>query len=71
MSFAESVIEGAPPAWLEGLGGAVQSGLAIAPGKPEAERTDSGQVVLEGWLRHALARLNPPLPVEIRVERAL
>ena len=37
-AFAESVVEGAALAWLEGLGYAVLHGPAIAAGEPAAER---------------------------------
>lgn len=62
--FTESVVESAALAWLESLGWAVKHGPEIAPGEPGAERTDYRQVVLEGRLRDALARLNPSLPAE-------
>jgi type I restriction enzyme R subunit len=44
----------------------VLHGPDIAVGEPAAERTDPGyrDVVLEGRLRHALARLNPAVPPE-------
>ena len=62
--FAESVVEDAALAWLEGLGYAVLHGPEIAVGMPGAERTDPGyrDVVLERRLRQALLRLNPGLP---------
>jgi type I restriction enzyme, R subunit len=63
-AFDESVIEQAALAWLESLGWQVRSGAEIAPGEPEAERDDYGQVVLVQRLRDALARLNPRLPAE-------
>jgi type I restriction enzyme R subunit len=64
--FAESVVEEATLAWLEELGYAVLHGPEIAVGEPGAERRDPNyrDVVLEGRLRHALARLNPELPHE-------
>lgn len=62
--FTESLVEQAALAWLESLGWAVKHGPEIAPGEPRAERTDYRQVVLEGRLRDALARLNPNLPAE-------
>ena len=62
--FTESVVEEAALAWLESLGWAVAHGPDIAPDMPGAERDDYGQVVLEGRLRDALARLNPELPPE-------
>src|SRR5579883_3405712 len=65
-AFSESVVEQAALAWLEALGYAVLHGPAIAAGQPGAERADPGyrDVVLEGRLRQALARLNPDLPPE-------
>ena len=63
-SFTESVVEEAALAWLESQGYAVAHGQDIAPGELAAERSDYGQVVLEGRLRQALAQLNPTLPVE-------
>ena len=60
----ESHVEAATLAWLGELGFAVKHGPDIAPGEAEAERGDYGQVVLEGDLRDALARLNPQLPTE-------
>ncbi|MGV8079640.1 MAG: type I restriction endonuclease subunit R [Syntrophales bacterium] len=63
-TFTESVVEEAALAWLEGVGWTVRHGVGIAPGEPGAERSDYGQVILEGRLRGALARLNPGLPVE-------
>src|SRR5438046_7274001 len=63
-AFAESVVEDAALAWLEALGCTVLNGPAIAAGEPAAERSDPNyrDVVLEGRLRQALARLNPDLP---------
>ncbi|NLF57679.1 MAG: type I restriction endonuclease subunit R, partial [Candidatus Hydrogenedens sp.] len=63
-SFTESVVEDAALAWLAELGWTVLHGPDIAPDTPYAERGDYGQVVLEGRLRAALARLNPMLPPE-------
>jgi type I restriction enzyme R subunit len=64
--FAESVVEEAALAWLDGLGYAILHGPGIAVGMPGAERTDPGyrDVVLEHRLRQALVRLNPDLPPE-------
>jgi len=64
--FTESVVEDAALAWLEGLGYAVLHGPDIAVGMLAAERSDPNyrDVVLEGRLRQALARLNPDLPAE-------
>ena len=63
-SLTESVVEEAALAWIESLGWAVAHGPDIAPDTPGAERAEYGQVVLEGRLRDALARLNSDLPVE-------
>ncbi|MFY9268618.1 MAG: type I restriction endonuclease subunit R [Candidatus Manganitrophaceae bacterium] len=64
--FTESVVEDAALAWLESLGYAVLHGPDIAVGEPAAERSDPNyrDVVLEGRLRRALARLNRDLPPE-------
>jgi type I restriction enzyme R subunit len=64
--FSESVVEEAALAWLEALGYLVLNGPAIAAGEPGAERSDPNyrDVVLEGRLRQALARLNPVFPAE-------
>ncbi len=64
--FSESTVESATLAWLKMLGYAVLHGPDIAAGLPDAERTDPNyrDVVLEGRLRQALARLNLDLPTE-------
>jgi len=64
VKFAESVVEEAALAWLEGLGYTILHGPDIAPGEPFAERDDYGQVVLERRLRQALQRLNPQAPAD-------
>jgi len=61
-TFTESIVEEAALAWLEGQGWTIAHGPDIAPDMPGTERMDYGQVVLEGRLRAALARLNPDLP---------
>ncbi|NEW92118.1 type I restriction endonuclease subunit R [Rhodopseudomonas sp. BR0M22] len=65
-SFTESVVEEAALEWFGGLGYAVLHGPEIGAGEPAAERDGSGcrDVVLQGRLRAALARLNPELPAE-------
>ena len=65
-SFTESVVEEAALDWLGSLGYAVLHGPDIAAGEPADERSDPNyrDVVLEGRLRQALARLNPELPPE-------
>ncbi|MCU0662786.1 MAG: type I restriction endonuclease subunit R [Myxococcota bacterium] len=62
--FLESVVEDAALSWFADLGYAVVPGPTIAPGEPAAERTREEEVVLEGRLRAALARLNPAVPPE-------
>ena len=61
-TITEATAEAASLAWLENLGWRVAHGPDIAPGTPNAERSDYGQVVLERRLRDALAGLNPSLP---------
>ena len=60
-TFNESTVEAAALDWMSTIGWQVAHGSDIAPDTPGAERADYGQVVLEGRLREALARLNPPL----------
>ena len=62
IGVAESVVEQAALAWLEGLGWPIAHGPAIAPDTPGSEREDYGEVVLAQRLRDGLARLNPSLP---------
>jgi len=50
--------------WRAGLGYEIVSGPEIAPGEPQAEREDYGQVVLGQRLRQALQRLNPQVPAD-------
>ena len=64
----ESVVEQAALAWLESVGWRVVGGAEIAPGEPDAERDNYGQVILQRRLRDALARLNPKLPTEALVD---
>ena len=62
--LSESTLEAVALDWLGSLGWTVVHGPDIAPDAPTAERTDYGEVVLNGRLRSALARLNPTLPDE-------
>jgi len=62
--LTESEIESATLSWLSDLGYQTLFGPDIAPGMPAAEREHYGQVVLEGRLRDALARLNPYAPAD-------
>jgi type I restriction enzyme R subunit len=65
-TFSESVVEEAALEWFKGLGYTVLYGPEIAYGEAGAERCDPEyrDVILEGRLRQALARLNPNLPPE-------
>ena len=62
--LCESVVEEAALEWLEHLQWAMASGPDIAPGGPDQERSDYGDVVLEARLRASLGDLNPKLPPE-------
>ena len=62
--FTEWEVEEAALAWLENLGWGIAHGPGIAHDSPQPERSGYGDVVLEGRLRDALARLNPALPAE-------
>ena len=71
--FTESDVESATLAWLSDIGWSIAYGpdlsacdaqAVITPDAPDAERAGYGDVVLEGRLRDALARLNPGLPAE-------
>ena len=61
-TITEADVEKAALEWLSALGWGVAHGPDIAPGTPDAERDDYGQVVLDYRLRDALAELNPSLP---------
>jgi len=63
-AFTESIVEQASLAWFEALGYAVVAGPSIGPGEPAEERRSYADVVLEGRLRDALARLNPDVSRE-------
>jgi type I restriction enzyme R subunit len=62
--FRESVVEEAALEWYAQQGYATLSGADIAPGEPGGERASYADVVLNGRLREALARLNPAVPPE-------
>jgi type I restriction enzyme R subunit len=62
--FTESVVEDATLDILDGLGYAILHGPDIAPGMPNAERTDYAEGVLAGRLRAALERINPAIPLD-------
>ena len=61
-SITEADVEQAALDWLSALGWKVAQGPDIAPGTPNAERTDYGQVTLERQVQDSLAELNPSLP---------
>ena len=63
-TLTESDVEQAALAWLDNLGWSVAHGPDIAPGTPDAQRTDYSDVILAQHLRDALARLNPDLPTD-------
>ena len=67
-SFAESHVEEATLAWLAELGYDTANGPEIGPDGTTPERAAYADVVLEGRLRHAIARLNPALAAEAREE---
>ena len=56
-TITEAEVEQVALDWLSGLGWAVAHGPDIAPGTPNAERDDYGQVVLQRRLRDAIAAL--------------
>ena len=61
-TLTEAVVEQAALEWLADLGWHVAHGPTSPRRRPNAERDDYGQVVLEHRLRDALAGLNPSLP---------
>ena len=63
-SFSESVVEEAALAWFEALDYEIVGGPLIAPGEQDAERESYAQVLLEGRVREAIARLNPDVSAE-------
>jgi type I restriction enzyme, R subunit len=63
-AFTESVVEEAALEWFEALGYTISGGPSIAPGEPGEERRNYSDVVLDGRLREALARLNPTVSSE-------
>jgi type I restriction enzyme R subunit len=60
--ITESVVEQTALAWFESLGYTIDSGPAISPGEPGAERENYDQVVLIGRLQTALGNINPDIP---------
>ena len=64
-SITEADVEQAALDWLSALGWEVAYGPDIAPGMPNAERTDYGQVVLARRVQDSLAELNPSLPPSV------
>jgi type I restriction enzyme R subunit len=68
MSLTESIVEDSALTWLGELGYAVEHAPHLAPDEIATERTSFSDVVLEGRLRGAIARLNPAIPSETREE---
>lgn len=68
-AFAESVVEEAALAWLQGLGYVVLHGPDIAAGEPAVERSDPNyrDVALERRLREIV---QPLVPGNLRFEDA-
>ena len=66
--FPESHVEQAALAWLAELGYEVANGLTIGPDGLAPERVSYGDVILEGRLKAAIARLNPHLNEDTREE---
>lgn len=60
----ESTIEETVLEWLGALGYSMLHGPDIEPEKPDAERENFTDVVLERRLRQAIARLNPELTAD-------
>jgi type I restriction enzyme, R subunit len=66
--IAESHVEEAALAWLTELGYDTANGPEIGPDGMSPERAAYADVMLDGRLRDAIARLNPALPAEAREE---
>lgn len=64
--FNEDTVELATIDWLRELGYDYVHGGQIAPGEPAAERASYNEVLLEGRLRQALARINTHIPRSVR-----
>src|SRR6266567_5421955 len=60
--FTESIVEEAALSWFKELGYSVLYGARIAPGEPNAERSNYSEVILANRLRAVLARINPSIP---------
>ena len=61
-TLTEADVESAALDWLAALGWRTAHGQDMAPGTPNAERSDYGQVALERRVQDSLAELNPSLP---------
>ncbi|HRN51843.1 MAG TPA: type I restriction endonuclease subunit R [Anaerolineales bacterium] len=66
--YHESHLEEAVFSTLSALGWQHIPGVVIAPGEPTAERADYAEVILNGRLVAAVARLNPGLPSQAHQE---
>jgi len=68
-NITESTVEDAALGWFkDDLSYEIIHGPDIAPGEPQSERESYSDVILVDRLRHALARINPNIPEEIREE---
>ena len=62
VNITENNLEQTALSWFASLGYAVESGPAVSPGEPGAERENFDQVFLLGRLRNALENINPNIP---------
>ncbi len=67
-SFTESLIEQAALDWFQGLGYGYAFGPDLACDGPAPERENYEDVIVLGRFQEAIARLNPSIPEEARVE---
>jgi len=70
MKITEEQLENLVLSWFAELGYTVINGYDIAPGTPEAERTDYRQVILRDRLRTKLIEINPDVPA-VAIEDAI
>ena len=63
--ITENVLEGLALTWFQDTGWDYRAGPDIAPDSDSPQRTDYRQVLLQGELREALARLNPQIPAAV------
>jgi type I restriction enzyme R subunit len=63
--MVESDLEQLALNWFQDTGWDYRAGPDIAPDSDSPQRTDYRQVLLQGELREALARLNPQIPAAV------